>query len=262
VAFSNLETLISNLNLSNIQNPASRIRLFNKLHAFQVNNMNKPLITILLLSSLTLACRDYDYNIIAGQSYLAPHPPPSMAGGGRNVADDKRAGDSFQFRGTYAVEPHGKVAMLRQFDRERGGAYVTLDDLLPYPEGALVEVFGTVVTRVLPIRGTGRTIEVNELAVRDHRILCDNAPLLDLARKEYAKIREDLQEKIAAPGSKLRLAADPDWRVDWLEEEAAILVVAHSYDLMYAAEFQKARSTLKPSTSTIGSKANSLISTP
>ena len=89
-----------------------------------------------------------------------------------------------------------------------------------------------------PIRGTSRVNKVKQLKVEDHQVLYDTRPLQERAQREYRKIREKLQNQISLPGSKLKLQEDPDWRVDWLRGEAAIVAAAHFYDLMYAAEAQ------------------------
>ncbi|MFC1683652.1 hypothetical protein ACFL0G_05560 [Candidatus Zixiibacteriota bacterium] len=188
------------------------------------------------LTLLTLACRDYD--IIAGRSCFAPHPPPSLYGWGQNLPESMMEGRELRFQGVYAQEPYGRLGMIRRFDSQAGWSHVTLTGALETEQGSLVEVRGSVIAEKIALRGTGRTLTVNKLSVQDQQILCDTAPLHALARREYAKTRDTFQEMIASPGSRLNLAADPNWRVDWIGDQGAFVVTAHSYDLMYAAEVQ------------------------
>jgi hypothetical protein len=196
--------------------------------------MKQVTLAILAIGLLFNACRDYD--LILGRSVYEPHRPPSMYRWGKSVAYYLEEGQELTYQGAYAVDPYLETGLVRRFDRREGWSYVTIEGTLPVDEGTLVEVRGTVITLEIPITGTGRTSRTNRLHIDDHLILLDTASLRERARREYARIRGDLQEKIALPGSKLILAADPQWRVDWIRGEDAVVVAAHSFDLMYAAE--------------------------
>ena len=203
--------------------------------------MRRTAFTILALSLLVqdLGCLGGGgYTLRVGDSVYSPRRPPATAGWVKDVSDDMEAGAMLNYRGIYTKEPHSRVVMVRHFDRHQGWSYAVLADTLPVEPGALVEVRGTVIIHQQPIRGTSRINKVNQLKVEDHQILYDTRPLQERARREYRKIREKLQKQISLPGSRLKLREDPDWRVDWLEGEAAVVVAAHVYDLMYAAEAQ------------------------
>jgi hypothetical protein len=203
--------------------------------------MRKPqaAVLIILLMAQGMACPGgKGYELLVDDSVYSPRMPPAMAGWGENVPYYREEGEKLYFQGTYALEPYGRIGMVRQFDRRKGWSYVTLAEPLPVEGGTLVEVRGTVMIQEQPIRGTGRINRVKQLHVEDHQVLYDARPLLKKARREYGQIREGLQKEISLPGSKLKLSENPDWRVDWLRGERLMVVVAHFYDLMYAAEAQ------------------------
>jgi hypothetical protein len=183
---------------------------------------------------IATSCREYD--IVIGRSCYQPHLPAAMFGWGRDVPYYMKEGDDLHYQGIYSVEPHGQAGLVRRFDRRDGWSYAILEEPLPVDEGTLVDVRGQVITVEQPITGTARIIRSHRLKVEDYEILCDTAPPREHARREYAAIRDRLQRQISLPGSKLRLKEEPQWRVDWLSGEDAIVVAAYSYDLMYAAE--------------------------
>jgi len=203
-----------------------------------MRKLEAVLLTVILLAQGIGCWGGRGYELRVDDSIYSPRMPPPMAGWGENVPHYREEGEKLHFQGTYALEPYGQVAMIRQFDRRRGWSYVTLSRPLSVEQGTLVEIRGTVMILEQPIRGTGRINRVKQLLVEDHQVLYDTHPLRERARREYDYIRERLQKEISLPGSKLQLSEDPDWRVDWLLGEGAIVVAAHCYDLMYAAEAQ------------------------
>jgi hypothetical protein len=196
------------------------------------------ILTAIVLSQLIACLGGGGYNLVIGKSCYAPRMPSPMAGWGENVPYHMEQGERLKYQGSYAEDPYGRVGMVRQFDRRTGWSYTTLDKPLPVDQGTLVEVQGTIAARERQSNGVGRNILVNRLKVEKHRIICETHSLQEQARNEYHSIRGKLQEKISLPGSRLRLSDDPDWRVDWLMGEDTIVVAAHVYDLMYAAEVQ------------------------
>jgi hypothetical protein len=106
------------------------------------------------------------------------------------------------------------------------------------PEGALVAVRGRIVTMEQTITGTGRIHRTQRLRPDDTEVICDTGPVRERSRHIYARIRSRLQKHISLPGSRLELSDEPRWRVDWIKGEKSIVVTAHNFDLMYAAETQ------------------------
>jgi hypothetical protein len=206
-----------------------------------VSSMNdtrpkRCILIALTICAVSLQCRGYD--LIIDQSAYRPHRTPTMSSWGQNVPYYMKEGDPLEYRGTYAVDPYSKMGLVRRFDRREGWSYVILSDPLPLEEGTMVSVAGRIVTVERPITGTGRTSRSKLLMAEDYQILHDTGPMLKKARDEYARIRGKLQDNISLPGSKLVLSEQPQWRVDWLKGEDALVVAAHCFDLMYAAEVQ------------------------
>jgi hypothetical protein len=200
--------------------------------------MNIKLANIIILSIIFLVVACHDVDLIIDRSAFEPHRPPALAGWGENVPDRLKNGETLQYRGIYAEEPHGRIGLIRQFDRRQGWSHAVLSDLLPVTEGTLVSVSGRVVTVERTITGTGRIHRSHRLEPDDVEVIMETGPAQEQARRIYARIRPRLQDQISLPGSKLVLAAEPLWRVDWLKGEKALVVVAYNFDLMYAAETQ------------------------
>jgi hypothetical protein len=198
--------------------------------------MNKKVIGILAACLIIIGCRDYE--LVIDKTPYQPHRIPTMSSWGRNVPYYMKEGDALEYQGTYAVDTYSKMGLVRRFDRREGWSYAILSDPLPVEEGTLVAVRGRIVTVERPITGTGRINRSNQLNVEDYEILHHTARIREQARSEYARIREQLQANISLPGSKLILSAEPQWRMDWIPDQDAIVAAAHSYDLMYAAEVQ------------------------
>jgi len=190
----------------------------------------------MMLCAAALWCHDID--LVLDRSAYEPHRSPTLTGWGENVPDRLQEGERFQYQGIYAVEPRGRIGLVRRFDRRQGWSHAILSEALPVQEGALIAVSGRVVMVEQPITGTGRVHRSRRLKPDDIEVLFDTAPAREQARRIYARIRPQLQDRIALPGSRLVLAEEPRWRVDWLAGEATFVVVAHSFDLMYAAETQ------------------------
>ncbi len=194
------------------------------------------LITLMICAFAALGCHDID--LIPGRSVYEPHRPPSMTGWGQDLGSDLKPGDRLSFQGTYAVEPYGRIGMIRRFDRRQGWSHVILSETIPVREGALVAVTGRIVVVEQPITGTGRIHRTHRLEPADTEVIYDTGPAQEQARRVYARIRPRLQDHISLPGSRLILAEEPRWRVDWLKGERSFAVVALNFDMMYAAEAQ------------------------
>ncbi len=203
-----------------------------------MRNRAVVLFTLMVLIQILGCFSDTRYQLVIGESCYAPRMPPAMSGWGENIAYHMEPGEQLKYQGSYAKEPSAQEGMVRQFDRRKGWSYVTLDEPLPLEPGTLVEVQGTIVPSMGQFQGATRGAIGNRLQVDKHRVICDTRPLQKQAQKEYHRIRQELQEKISLPGSRLQLLEDPAWRVDWLLGEKIIVLAAHSYDLMYAAEAQ------------------------
>lgn len=196
-------------------------------------------ILALVLLAQGLGCLgEGGYTLMVGDSVYSPHHPPAMAGWGKNLPYYMETGEELEYQGTYAVEPNGRVGLVRQFDRQRGWSYVTLGGVLPVDEGTLVEIQGRVVSHQVAGRSAGSVRTVKQVQADSHRVICNTGPFQERAGREYRMIRGKLQDAISLPGSKLQLGAEPEWRVDWLRGEETIVVAGHFYDLMYAAEVQ------------------------
>lgn len=178
------------------------------------------------------------YQLNLDDTYFTPHRSPTMSGWGENISRQAEEGTDLQFQGIYAQEPHGRIGLVRQFDRRRGFSHITLAGALPVEEGTLIQVRGTVVSQNREDIGFRTNGKVKRLRADDYQILYDTKPFRDTAQREYRKIRGKLQKQIALPGSRLQLSPEPNWRVDWCPGEKTFVVAAHSYDLMYAAEVQ------------------------
>jgi hypothetical protein len=200
--------------------------------------MNVKSINLALLSTCLIFTACHHYDLVIGRSVYEPHRSPSLTGWGRNVPNDMKEGERLTFRGIYVPDRHSQTGLIRRFDRVQGWSYVILAETMPAEEGALVAVDGRIITVERPFTGLKRTSRSNRLQVEEYEVLCDTGPMRQEARREYARIRDRLQEEIALPGSKLRLLEDPQWRMDCLAGEEAAVAAAHSYDLMYAAEVQ------------------------
>jgi hypothetical protein len=196
-------------------------------------------ILVLILLAPGLSCFGGNtYQLHIDDTYFSPHRSLAMVGWGQNIPNLMENNAELRYQGIYVEEPYGRVGLVRRFARRKGWSYVILTDTLSVAEDTLVEVWGTVASQkpalqVAGKRGTGKRLEVE-----NYRVLYDTRPLRERAQREYLKIREDLQKQVSLPGSRLQLGPDPDWRADWCHEERAIIVAAHFYDLMYAAEAQ------------------------
>jgi len=193
-------------------------------------------IALTICVAAILHCREVD--LILDRSVYEPHRSPTLTGWGENVPHRLKDGERLRYQGTYAVAPYGQVGLVRQFDRRQGWSHAILSAAIPVREGALVAVTGRIVTVERTITGTGRTIRIHQLEPTEVEVICETGPAQVRARRVYTRIRSRLQNHISLPGSKLVLAEEPLWRVDWLKGEKAIVVAAYSFDLMYAAETQ------------------------
>lgn len=180
----------------------------------------------------------HDIDLIIDRSVYEPHRSPTLTGWGQNLAAAADPGERLTYRGIYTVGSSSRIGMLRRFDRRQGWTHVVLSEALPVDQGTLIAVSGRVVTVERAITGTGRIHRGRRLTPDEIEVLCGTGPARELARRTYARIRLKLQEHISLPGSKLLLAEEPRWRVDWLRGERSFVVVAHNFDLMYAAEAQ------------------------
>ena len=194
---------------------------------------------VLIISAICAAAlRCHGVDLLLDRSVFEPHRSPTMTGWGENVADHPQEGEKLQYRGIYTVGPYGRTGLIRQFNRRQGWSHAIVSNILPVTEGALVSITGRVVTVERTITGTGRIHRTRRLEPDDIEMVCDTGPAQEQARRIYTRIRLKLQDHISLPGSKLVLAAEPRWRVDWLKGEKAFVVTAYSFDLMYAAETQ------------------------
>ena len=180
----------------------------------------------------------HDIDLILDRSVYEPHRSPTLTGWGDNVPDRLKEGDTLHYQGIYAVEPYGQIGLLRRFDRRQGWSHVALSDTIRANEGTLVAVSGRVVTVERTITGTGRVHRSLRLKPDAIEVICETGSAQEQARRTYRRFRPHLQDQISLPGSKLVLSEEPRWRVDWIRGERTIAVVAHSFDLMYAAETQ------------------------
>jgi hypothetical protein len=194
--------------------------------------------TLFALMICFTALRCHNIDVIIGRSAFEPHRPPAMSGWDRDPAAELKPGDRLTFQGIYTVPAHGQIGQLRQFDRRQGWSQVNLSDLIPVENGALVAVTGQIVTVERPLTGIARVHRTLCLKPSDVQVISDTGPAQERARCAYARIRPRLQDQISLPGSKLVLAEQPRWQVDWLKGEQALIVSARSFDLMYAAEAQ------------------------
>jgi hypothetical protein len=197
------------------------------------------IVAVLALQILGLSCfGSGGYQLNIDDTYFTPHRSPAMAGWGEDLSRQAEESAELQFQGIYAQEPHGRIGLVRQFDRRKGFSHVILTGALPVEEGTLVQVRGTVVSQKQEDKGFRINGKTKRLRAEDYQILYDTRPFRDQAQREYRKIRGKLQKQIALPGSRLQLSPEPGWRVDWCPSERTFVVAAHSYDLMYAAEVQ------------------------
>jgi len=203
--------------------------------------MRKIAIVVSVLGVQMLALHCFGggrYQLNLDDTYFTPHRSPTMSGWGENLSRQAEEGAELQFQGIYAQEPHGRIGLLRQFDRRKGFSHVILTGALPIEEGTLIQVWGTVISQNRADKDIGTNGKVKRLRAEDYQILYDTKPFRDMAQREYRKIRAKLQKQIALPGSRLQLSSEPSWRVDWCSGEMTFVVAAHFYDLMYAAEVQ------------------------
>ena len=194
-----------------------------------------PVILVMICAAVT-GCREID--IVYDRSVFEPHRPPAMTGWGDNLASGLTPGDRLAYQGVYVDEPLGQTGLVCRFDRRQGWSHVILSGAIAVREGALVAVSGRIVTVERAITGTGRIHRTHRLKPDDIEVICDTGPARERARRIYARIRPRLQEHISMPGSRLVLAEEPRWRVDWLKGERSLVVTAHNFDMMYAAETQ------------------------
>lgn len=194
-------------------------------------------ITICLVTiCAAVGCHQID--LVLDRSAFEPHRSPTMTGWGQNLASGARPGERLSYQGIYTIEPYGRIGMVRRFDRREGWSHVVLSDTIPVDEGALIFTSGRVITVERTITGTGRIHRSNRLMPDQIEVIHDTGPARERARRLYARIRSRLQDHISLPGSRLVLAEEPLWRVDWLKGERSLTVTAHNSDLMYAAETQ------------------------
>lgn len=138
----------------------------------------------------------------------------------------------FSLTGIYDYQPIGAdtFSVIRFCDTEQRPVTVFLAEKIDAAPGALVTIHGKISMLKLGI------LRIQKVLVPEKSYLISSTEQFARnATQYYQRLRNQLQQKITLPGSKLVLPQNPEWRRYWYNKDNIIICQFMTNDLMYAA---------------------------
>jgi hypothetical protein len=207
--------------------------MFDRAKDKRVGRRFLPIWMAVILPVVAIYCRT-DFRVVTDKTYFAEN---GLSAREYSWLGTRTDGDSVVFRGMPEYRTVGKERMpvLTELTDD-GIGYVYLDDLPDVDRGVRVEVRGTRGTAHIAFGVPDAEMTVPVLNVSSFRIIADMKPFLSLAQREYEKIRDEFQARLADGENKLKLPETPEWRLYIRESAEVVIVRMVVYDLMYVAE--------------------------
>ena len=193
---------------------------------------------IFIFLLFTLHChKDRNFTLHIGQSFYALEQLSYERFYGQYILRSKK-GESMRVKGIYTVADSVFLdfPMLRYYTAGSGLQYALLDTGLNVHDGDLIEVEGTVVRKMIRLKGTKVTYKEELLKPETFRTVTPSHTLKSIVQKEYLAMKDDLQKEITPEDSQLILSEKPRWFVVWSETDGNFIVSTRFLDLMYQAE--------------------------
>jgi hypothetical protein len=122
------------------------------------------------------------------------------------------------------------------YDHRDGTGYILLKQKMSYPFKSLVRVEGEISSLMMPYKGIDVEAKMQALQVTASETLTDVSPAAGIAQSSFQEYYRNISEKIALPGSQLKLPLQPDWQMAWIGSERSVICFMRCADLMYEAE--------------------------